>query len=519
MVPDPFSPLSSSLQQPQTLVVSPSSDQRSVDGATLLSEDVYFDRENLLQNDNDEPLPSHHLQNLQVMTDLELGQQENTVEEEIEFFATEEEVPTREDGWELPIIEQHVEIDTISELSYDPHGHDFPMVGATPPNPLTAENIAKMHTQPGTPVTLQMDPFHEKFPDLDNVNVTAYNSEGINTVESFSTMKMKKSRCIFFVLVLIMVAAISLAIAVGVAQKRSSGRTTGASELEDVAPTIRPIFFDTPSASPTEELSGLQTKDPTIEEATMSPSFYNGTKPVVSPASFPTQAPSFAPEMDGQPSGFSKTSAPTTLPDDVVETETIAPTPNPTAEPSIKPTSTISVTNSPTPDPTRKPTVSPTSPPTSRPTFAATESPTIMEQTTEAPTEDPTETTTELSTSTSTSTTSCLTQIGTSQTCYSRGTPIEVMFTNCDPKPTDWIGLYSDPGEMNPSNLDPTRLWIYACGTRDCREEVTSNRIIFEIDWLPNGTYGIYLARGASSPPYTSIAKHTFEVSDSCIED
>ncbi|KAG7369767.1 allergen V5/Tpx-1-like protein [Nitzschia inconspicua] len=485
------------------------SDQRSVDRETLLSEDVYFDYE---------PDPRH----LQLLTDLELGNDD--LEAEIEFLR---ETKGNDPGEEkednavvVSAIEQHIDIDTVSELSAE--DHLAKMAAMYPLKILTAENLAKMHQQQGTPMTVRSDPSYGQFPDLDEVKVTAYNSEGLNIA---NTKPKKKNKCLLLALLLVVVTAISLGI--GISQGRRNGRSVSASasasEL-DVLSTSPPTVSAYPSVSPTVEHTGI-TLDPTSNEATNAPSIPEDVDDIstIMPSARPsvtTEVPETATptiESTTKKPTSSPTPKPTSIPETAAptsESTTETPTPSPMRRPTRRPTP--EPTPSPTPEPSTrpptlaptavKPTPSPTPKPTSNPTSAPVES-----LRTESPTEESTESETELSTSVE-----CITQIATGQSCYTRGAPVEVFFDNCDPKPSDWIGLYRNPNDLGSNNLDAPRIWVFACGTRECREQVSSNRIIFSIDWLPEGTYGTVLARYADAAPYPVLATHTFTVASSC---
>jgi hypothetical protein len=449
------------------------SDQRSVDRETILSEEIYFDYE--------------HNQHAELLTDLE-------VEVDVEGQLAQEYLEEANHHDVLTTIEHHLDIDTVSELSCAVQTQE----GApSPTRILTAKNLAKMHDQQGTPVTLQMDPYDDLYPELDEIKVTAFNSEGLKGVDS---KPRRKKGCFFLVFLLVVVVAISLGIVIS--QGRSTERTVDANQLNN-PPSSQPVVFESPSASPTEESTAI-TLAPSSDESTIAPTFspsMNTSSPDNSTLA-PTMQPSLSSNATANATSIPETVAPTDRPSAMA---TLAPTTQPTDQ------STPLPTQAPT---TIAPTLKPTSSPTSFPSVTPTDAETQEDLSTESPTPDPTDSPTP-----EPSTMGCLTQIATSQACYTQGDPIEVYFTNCDPAPSDWIGIYRNPDELDPTNLDDPRLWVYACGSRDCSDQAFSNRIIFAVDWLPAGTYGTFLTRDADSAPYTVFASHTFEISDSCSEN
>jgi len=180
------------------------------------------------------------------------------------------------------------------------------------------------------------------------------------------------------------------------------------------------------------------------------------------------------------------TSSPSSLPSK-------AQTGFPSTSPTVYPTSAF-VRFTPQPVQTDNPTNKPSSSPTLFPT--------------KKPTNPPTE---------------CVNEIEVFDLCFEPLVDIEVSLTNCNPDRDDWVGLYQMDNTFNANDLINPNIWSWACGTRNCREEASSNIIPFSSNhagsnqWpLRPGTYVAIMARN-SAQPYTAFAvSNTFVVAATC---
>jgi hypothetical protein len=108
----------------------------------------------------------------------------------------------------------------------------------------------------------------------------------------------------------------------------------------------------------------------------------------------------------------------------------------------------------------------------------------------------------------------CVPQIEFVADCIDIGQEIEVRFTNCNPRPDDWIGLYSKDADM--TRLGPALLWSWACGDQSCNEAAKSGTVVFDASSIgpPDGTwpverndYYVYMIRRDSGGPYSAYAE------------
>jgi len=81
--------------------------------------------------------------------------------------------------------------------------------------------------------------------------------------------------------------------------------------------------------------------------------------------------------------------------------------------------------------------------------------------------------------------------------------PFEVRFTNCDPQPGDWIGIYDKHTEIN--NLPNPYLWLYSCGSQDCQDSPREGVVRFS--GLPKGDYFAYMIRNSGSQVFLQTGK------------
>lgn len=168
-----------------------------------------------------------------------------------------------------------------------------------------------------------------------------------------------------------------------------------------------------------------------------------------------------------------------------------AATPSPTIFPTTMSPSASPVTMSPSASPTTQPLVRFTSPPTGLP-----------------PTNPPT---------------NCVSAISVLSDCYEPSVDVEVSLTNCEPDSDDWVGLYLVDENFDSNGLQNPNIWSWACGTRNCREEVNKNLIPVNQIHAGNGEWplepGIYVAVLArnSAQPYTAYAvSEAFIIEETC---
>ncbi|MGK3734220.1 MAG: hypothetical protein ACI8RD_004160 [Bacillariaceae sp.] len=186
---------------------------------------------------------------------------------------------------------------------------------------------------------------------------------------------------------------------------------------------------------------------------------------------------------------------------------TARPTPDPTLTPTTMSPSASPVTMSPSASPTKQPLIRFTSPPTSLPPA----NPLIV-----SPSASPT-------TFTTSPPTNCVNAISVLSDCYVPSVDVEVSLTNCEPDSDDWVGLFLVDEQFDSNSLQNPNIWSWACGTRNCREEVNKNLIpVSQIhagngEWpLEPGTYVAVLARN-SAQPYTAYAvSEAFIIEETC---
>lgn len=124
---------------------------------------------------------------------------------------------------------------------------------------------------------------------------------------------------------------------------------------------------------------------------------------------------------------------------------------------------------------------------------------------------------------TTSSPTKCNNSISVLSGCYEPLDDVEVSLSNCVADRDDWVGLYLVDEGFDSDRLSNPNIWSWACGTRNCREEVYTNFIPLNNiharndEWpLELGTYVIILARN-SAQPYTAYAvSDEFVISESC---
>jgi hypothetical protein len=211
------------------------------------------------------------------------------------------------------------------------------------------------------------------------------------------------------------------------------------------------------------------------------------TSPVAAPTAFPTGVPPTA--FPTTPKSNKPTDEPTPEPtrpptNKPTDFPVTPPVPEPTRPPTNKPTD--EPTPEPTPEPTRapiepaveEPTPEPTPPPTNKPTPEATPEPTVLQ---------------------TVSPTTC--SKSSMETCVC-GDEITVKFSDCEPQPEDWVGLYPCKGNATTYNYHPT-MWLWTCFDKPCTAEtaLTQGELVFNKDTLPG---------------YTEFGPHTYPLPPGC---
>lgn len=200
--------------------------------------------------------------------------------------------------------------------------------------------------------------------------------------------------------------------------------------------------------------------------------------PTAPNSSSTTQAPSFSPQQ----STFLPTVPPTTS----------APTQPPS--------------RGGTPPPTRKATALPTKPATASPTNSPTMSPT-KSPSTESPTK---------AASSAPTKDDCSSFIWSESSCYKPEINMHIFFENCNPFGDDWIGIYQVDPQADLNDLGDPLLWMWTCGSQNCRGEVFMDTLIFG-GGLQEGRYVAHLIRRNSGGPYASYAASpSFQVDGDC---
>jgi hypothetical protein len=89
----------------------------------------------------------------------------------------------------------------------------------------------------------------------------------------------------------------------------------------------------------------------------------------------------------------------------------------------------------------------------------------------------------------------CIFQMSTDQSCYRKDEDTMVVsFHNCDAKPNDWVGLYSQRTLLLmwdiPFFQQEADLWVRTCGDQECTDQVTSGTVTFGEEGLRLGKAG-----------------------------
>mmetsp|Transcript_20770 Transcript_20770/g.30744 ORF Transcript_20770/g.30744 Transcript_20770/m.30744 type:complete len:727 (-) Transcript_20770:1593-3773(-) len=315
--------------------------------------------------------------------------------------------------------------------------------------------------------------------------------------------------------------------------------TSNPTETPTKAPIPDPTFSPTPSPTsiptpnpttitPTKNPTGFPSPSPTVSE----------TEPIVpitqSPSSIPTigltettmEAPSTAPTRFPTSSPiFSFTPYPAEIPTEI-PTEILTDPPSSTP-PTIGPSpeapvftleslltiAMLHLSNSPSVSPSSSP-QSPSVSPSSSPSHSPSVSPSISPSNSPSvpPSSSP-------SNSPSYSPSACTSTISIRKTCYRPSQDIIVAdFSNCDPQPGDWIGIYNT---KSISLLDDTYYdWGFTCGDRLCEESPSDGIVGLSIGNLAFDTmYQVVLLRADTAPPpYEALARSAdaFAISDLC---
>jgi hypothetical protein len=96
------------------------------------------------------------------------------------------------------------------------------------------------------------------------------------------------------------------------------------------------------------------------------------------------------------------------------------------------------------------------------------------------------------------------------ESSYTLGDEIKVVFDNCDPEPDDWVAIY--PDAVDPDDLGEPISWMWSCGNQKCRGKNPTNVVSFE-SFLQPGKYKAVLAKRHHLGPYAAKARsESFEV-------
>lgn len=117
--------------------------------------------------------------------------------------------------------------------------------------------------------------------------------------------------------------------------------------------------------------------------------------------------------------------------------------------------------------------------------------------------------------------TPCIDAVTVSSQCFFSAQDVVVALSSCNPQDDDWIGLYPASADIN--NLPNPDIWSWACGSRNCRESVTSNVITVNENlagsnaWpLVEGAYRVVLARNSAQPYVAFAFSDEFSISGTC---
>jgi hypothetical protein len=109
----------------------------------------------------------------------------------------------------------------------------------------------------------------------------------------------------------------------------------------------------------------------------------------------------------------------------------------------------------------------------------------------------------------------CKDTIASAQSCYEVGEDIIIAFQNCEPLEDDWVGIYTDDPNRDPNDVGNPSIWLWTCGTQDCRAEVFADTLPFD-DGLEEGVHVAYLVRLPASvvePSPSYAVSAPFEIS------
>jgi hypothetical protein len=104
----------------------------------------------------------------------------------------------------------------------------------------------------------------------------------------------------------------------------------------------------------------------------------------------------------------------------------------------------------------------------------------------------------------------CHDKVFSTESSYTMGDEIEVVFDNCGPEPDDWVAIY--PDTVNPDDIGEPISWLWSCGNQKCRGKNPTNVVSFE-SFIQPGKYKAVLAKRHHSGPYAAKAmSESFEV-------
>ena len=236
-------------------------------------------------------------------------------------------------------------------------------------------------------------------------------------------------------------------------------------------------------------------------ELTSSSQSQNDGSLLLSPNSQPTSEPSSL-RANNRPQIGAPTSYPGTDEFDSYSIRSITPSTHPSV--SILNVALTSI-------PTNRPTTIAMNPLV--PTVISTDSPeTPPTSLTVPPTFSPTPSATATFTMVETSS-SCTSTVETDETCYRNGDNIRISFNNCEPRPTDWIGIF--PARQGAPNLNQPLAWIWTCGDESCNDSVVRGVAIIN-NVSRYGWFQAYLLRDNGNGDTVYAIGNSFTISSRC---
>jgi hypothetical protein len=258
-------------------------------------------------------------------------------------------------------------------------------------------------------------------------------------------------------------------------------------------------------------------------------------KPTEKPHTTATQYPTATPPPTTNDTQLQGTQVQTGSPQTPAPLPPTVTSPASTSPPTHAPVAPIRVTEAPTPQPQLRPSNPPTIYPTAQPQVRSTNPPTIHPTTYPTPLGTilpyPFATLAPLVSAAGapaiaapvappqpTNSPTCRSTITVNNICFLGWLDdVIVDFVNCDPQDDDWVAIW--PENDDPSNLSENYIdWTWSCGTQSCLGAPNANRVIFEKNRLPLGTFRVYLLHDMSTegPYFSNTMSQPFLVTNYC---